>query len=102
VRHATATLMREPAHRRLLLLLSDGKPNDCDRYEGRHGVADVRQALAEARLQGVAPFCVTIDRTASRHLAITFGAGNFNVVREPADLPRALLDWLRVITVALH
>jgi len=102
LRHATASLMREPAHRRLLLLLSDGKPNDCDHYEGRYGVADMRQALAEARLQGVAPFCVTIDRTASRHLTTTFGAGNFTIVREPAGLPRALLEWLRVATVALH
>ena len=34
IRHASATLMREPAAQRLLLL-SDGKPNDVDIYEGR-------------------------------------------------------------------
>ena len=102
LRHATAALMREPAHRRLLLLLSDGKPNDCDQYEGRYGIEDVRQALAEARLQGIAPFCVTVDRAASRQLTMTFGAGNFTVVREPAELSRALLAWLRAVAMALR
>ena len=101
LRHAAATLMREPAHRRLLLLLSDGKPNDCDRYEGRYGFEDTRQALAEARLQGIAPFCVTVDRSASRHLAPLFGAGNYTIVRDAPQLATALLEWLRSVTVAL-
>ena len=49
--------MRQPAAHRLLLLLSDGKPNDIDAYEGRYGLEDMRQAVTEARLQGIAPFC---------------------------------------------
>jgi nitric oxide reductase NorD protein len=101
LRHAAATLVREPAHRRLLLLLSDGKPNDFDRYEGRYGFEDTRQALAEARLQGIAPFCVTVDRNASRHLAPLFGAGNYTIVRDAPQLATALLEWLRTVTVAL-
>jgi nitric oxide reductase NorD protein len=101
LRHAAATLLREPAHRRLLLLLSDGKPNDYDRYEGRYGFEDTRQALAEARLQGIAPFCVTVDRNASRHLAPLFGAGHYTIVRDAPQLATALLEWLRSVTVAL-
>lgn len=101
LRHASATLMRAPAHRRLLLLLSDGKPNDFDRYEGRYGFEDTRQALAEARLQGIAPFCVTVDRNASRHLAPLFGSGNYTIVRDAAQLSTALLEWLRSVTVAM-
>src|SRR5690606_25464695 len=62
IRHATAGLMRQPAAHRLLVLLSDGKPNDRDNYEGRYGVEDMRQAVTEARLQGIFPFCLTIDR----------------------------------------
>ncbi|MGZ8228093.1 MAG: VWA domain-containing protein [Burkholderiales bacterium] len=101
LRHATAALMREPAYRRLLLLLSDGKPNDCDRYEGRYGMEDMRQALAEARLQGISPFCVTVDRLATTQLASIFGAGNFTVVTDAPHLSGALIDWLRNVTVAL-
>jgi nitric oxide reductase NorD protein len=101
LRHATATLMHEPAYRRLLLLLSDGKPNDCDRYEGRYGAEDTRQALAEARLQGIAPFCLTVDRAASRYLPLIFGSGNYTIVAHPEHVTRALLEWLRNVTAAI-
>src|SRR6185436_2228359 len=47
----------ERARQRLLLLLSDGKPNDVDEYGGPYGIEDTRQAVAEARLQGLVPFC---------------------------------------------
>src|SRR5262249_3567388 len=52
VRHATALLARPGAGHRLLLILSDGRPNDVDEYEGRYGIEDSRQAIAEARQQG--------------------------------------------------
>jgi hypothetical protein len=42
-------------------MISDGKPNDVDQYDGRYGVEDLRQAVIEARLQGISPFCLTID-----------------------------------------
>jgi nitric oxide reductase NorD protein len=102
IRHATATLMAQPAERRLLLLLSDAKPNDCDQYEGRYGIEDTRQALAEARLHGIAPFCVTVARDATRHLPRLIGPGNFTVLREPSSLTRALLEWLRAVAIALQ
>ncbi|HEX2494531.1 MAG TPA: hypothetical protein VHK24_12205, partial [Steroidobacter sp.] len=53
IRHASAALMREPARHRLLLVLSDGKPNDMDEYDGRYGLEDMRQAVIVARLQGI-------------------------------------------------
>jgi nitric oxide reductase NorD protein len=98
VRHCMSLLARTPAHRRLLLLLSDGKPNDCDHYEGRYGIEDLRQAIAEARLHGVTPFCVTIDRHEAQHLPRLFGHGNYTIVPDPARLASALLEWLRQVT----
>jgi nitric oxide reductase NorD protein len=100
VRHGSALLARRPAARRLLLMLSDGKPNDCDRYEGRYGVEDTRQSLAEARLLGITPYCVTVDRTAGRHLPHVFGARSFSIVREPVQLAAALVEWLRNAALA--
>jgi nitric oxide reductase NorD protein len=95
VRHATTLLMRQQAQHRLLLLLSDGKPNDVDQYNGRYGVADFRQAVAEAKLQGVSPFCLTIDRQAASYLPHVFGAGHYALLTRPELLPVALLDWVR-------
>lgn len=95
IRHAAATLMRKPASHRLLMLLSDGKPNDMDEYDGRYGVEDMRQAVTEVKLQGISPFCLTIDRQGASYLPQVFGVGNYALLMQPAELPSALIDWIR-------
>lgn len=95
LRHASATLMREGAPHKLLLLLTDGKPNDCDLYEGRYGIEDTRQAVAEAKLQGISPFCLAVDRQAASYLPAVFGAHHHALLSTPASLPTVLLDWMQ-------
>ncbi len=95
VRHASTLLMGQGARHRLLLMLSDGKPNDIDQYEGRYGVEDLRQAVTEAKLQGISPFCLTIDRQAANYLPRVFGAHQYALLPKPELLPTVLLDWLR-------
>ena len=95
LRHASSLLMNEAAEHRLLLLLSDGKPNDIDDYEGRYGVEDLRQAVIEAKLQGISPFCLTIDRQAANYLPAVFGPNHYALLPRPELLPSVLLEWLR-------
>jgi nitric oxide reductase NorD protein len=90
IRYGTQMLITQPATRRLLLLVTDGKPNDLDRYEGRYGIEDTRQAVLEARRQGLQPFCVTIDSKGNDYLPHLFGQDGFVVIRRPAELPRRL------------
>lgn len=90
IRHATSLLAKQKNRQRLLLLLTDGKPNDLDQYEGRYGIEDTRMALHEARKQGLRPFCVTIDSEASGYLPHLFGAGGYVVIRKPEELPKEL------------
>ncbi|CAN5906731.1 VWA domain-containing protein [soil metagenome] len=94
IRHATARLMRQAARHRLLLLLSDGRPNDVDQYEGRYGVEDTRVAVAEARLQGLHCFCLTVDREAPRYATRIFGR-DFAVLSRAERLPTVLTALLR-------
>ncbi len=95
LRHATAGLARERVAHRMLLVLSDGKPNDLDEYEGRYGVEDARQAVAEARLQHIHPFCLTVDRQAPAYIARIFGPTGYATLREATALPRVLVDVVR-------
>lgn len=95
VRHATALLAQCAADSRLLLLFSDGKPNDCDRYASAYGLEDARQALIEARLQRIDPYCLTVDREAGAYLPHLFGVGHYTIVRHAQQLPMAFVDWLR-------
>ena len=88
IRHSSRILLEQAAQRRVLLILSDGKPNDLDHYEGRYGVEDTRQAVLEARRAGLIPFCVTVDREAGDYLPHLFGAQGCVVVRDANELPR--------------
>jgi nitric oxide reductase NorD protein len=95
VRHATALLARQPAGHRLLLILSDGRPNDVGRYQGSYGVEDSRQAIVEARAAGVFPFCLTVDREGHEYLSRIFGPAGHTILRHPDQLPLALLALVR-------
>ena len=90
LRQASAILAEQAAGRRLLLLISDGKPNDLDLYDSRYGIEDTRMAVHGARRLGLMPFCVTIDREAGAYLPYIFGPAGFCVIRKPEDLPRRL------------
>lgn len=95
IRHASHGLAKEAQARRLLLVITDGKPNDLDHYEGRHGVEDSAMAVREARRAGHAVFGVTIDRDAQSWFPRLFGQGGFAVIRDPDKLTSALPDIYR-------
>ncbi len=90
LRMATRELGSEASRERVLLLLSDGKPNDNDAYEARHGIEDTRQAFLEARRAGLRPFCITVDREAGDYLPYLFGRHHYALVRNAAELPLRL------------
>ncbi|OWW20469.1 nitric oxide reductase activation protein NorD [Noviherbaspirillum denitrificans] len=90
IRHSAAILSKQKSSRKLLLILTDGKPNDLDKYEGRYGIEDTRVAVQEARRMGLTPFCVTIDDKAGEYLPHLFGANGYVVVRDAQTLPKVL------------
>jgi len=86
LRHASNILASRPERHRLLLLLSDGKPNDLDHYEGRYGVEDTRKAILEARRAGLQLFGITIDDEAKDYFPYLFGRGGHAIVSQPERL----------------
>ena len=99
IRHLSGILAREPARTRLLVTLSDGKPDDfSDSYRGEYGIEDTRRALIEAKRSGIHPFCITIDRQANEYLPHMYGAVNYTVVADVAQLPLKLADLYRKLT----
>ena len=93
IRHVSAMLLRERAARHLMLVISDGLPNDSDGYVEDYGIEDARMAVLEARAQGVMPHCLTLS--AEEHYALRiFGAAAQVLVRRPEHLPGAMIDVL--------
>jgi nitric oxide reductase NorD protein len=99
IRHLTALLNAVDARTKLLITLSDGKPDDySDNYRGEYGIEDTRQALIEASRDGIHPFCITIDREAREYLPHMYGAVNYAVIEDVAQLPLKVADVYRRIT----
>ncbi len=90
VRHVSQDLSKQARKRRLLLVITDGKPNDLDHYEGRHGIEDSRMAVLEARRAGHAVFGITVDRHGKSWFSRIFGQGGYALISDPEKLTHAL------------
>ena len=90
IRHGTYLLQQQKAAQKLLLLISDGKPTDYDRYEGRYGIADVRQAIREAGQGRIHTYALAVDVQAKLYLPEMFGAGNYQILPHPSHLVHSL------------
>ena len=100
VRHVSKDLSGQARKRRLLLVITDGKPNDLDHYEGRHGIEDSRMAVLEARRAGHAVFGITVDRYGKSWFARIFGPGGYALIPDPEKLTQALPRIYREIVGA--
>ena len=99
IRHLTHLLAEQEARTRLLILISDGKPDDYDhQYRGEYGIEDTRQALFEARRAGIHPFCIAIDEEGADYLPHMVGPARYAVVADVAWLPLKVSDIYRRLT----
>ncbi|MBV0891445.1 nitric oxide reductase D protein [Paracoccus sp. Z118] len=100
IRHVSKGLSTQARRRRLLLVITDGKPNDLDHYEGRHGIEDSAMAVREARRAGHAVFGITVDRDGKSWFPRIFGQGGFALVPHPDKLPETLPSIYRQLVGA--
>jgi nitric oxide reductase NorD protein len=101
IRHLSKLLQRVEARTRVLVTLSDGRPDDYfDVYRGQYGIEDTRMALDEARRAGIHPFCITIDKEGRDYLPHMYGAARYTVLDDVRDLPLKVADIYRRITTA--
>jgi len=89
IRHAAHKLLARDARVRLLVLISDGKPLD-DGYADEYALEDTKMALREARIRGVEPFCITVDRGADDYLRRMYGEVRYVIIDHVAALPERL------------
>jgi len=98
LRHAGQLLGKTEARLRLLIVLSDGKPEDYDDYKGRYAIEDTRHALIEAKAAGIHPFCITIDRQAHDYMPHMYGEVNYIFLDDIRQLPLRLPAIYRALT----
>jgi len=98
IRHLTKLLAAVEARTKLLITLSDGRPDDQDVYRGNYGIEDTRKALIEAKVLGIHPYCITIDNEAFDYLPHMYGAMNFALIDKVGKLPFKVSEIYRRIT----
>ncbi len=90
IRESAKILDKQQSQNKLLLIISDGKPNDEDRYDGRYGLEDTKKAIEEVKKKGIVPFCITIDQEAKDYLPFLFGKKGFAIVKDGKNLPKVI------------
>ncbi len=103
IRHATAKLEASGAALKVLMIVSDGFPQDCDygpkRGDHEYGLRDTAKALEEAERTGVYTFCITVDRSGHDYLRRMCPDARYMVIEETEELPAALQKAYRTLTL---
>lgn len=98
VRHASHKLLRQEARTKLLIILTDGRPYDHDYGDARYAREDVREALTEAKVAGITPFCITIDRESEAELKDLYGDVGYTIIDDVLSLPERMPNIYRRLT----
>jgi nitric oxide reductase NorD protein len=98
IRHASAKLLRQDSRTKLLIILTDGRPYDHDYGDARYAREDVREALNEAKTNGITPFCITIDRESETELRELYGDVGYTIIDDVLSLPERMPNIYRRLT----
>lgn len=101
MRHAAHYLAARPADKKLMLILTDGKPSDVDAHDERLLIEDARQAVKELDQQGIFPYCISLDANlrpgADNYVGDIFGR-QFTVIDHIERLPERLPQLFLALT----
>ncbi len=98
IRHAAHKLLRQENRTKLLIILTDGRPYDHDYGDARYAREDVREALTEAKMNGITPFCITIDRESEAELKDLYGDVGYTIIDDVLSLPERMPNIYRRLT----
>ena len=91
LRHAGARMDQLDAKNKWIIVLSDGKPNDYDKYEGQHGIQDIKQALRELNERKINSYALAIEAQAKYYLPQMFGQNHYQILTSPEALLKSLV-----------
>jgi nitric oxide reductase activation protein len=102
IRHSVQKLMQSGHAMKVLVVISDGFPQDCDYGPDRgnhdYGVEDTAKAITEAQQKGVETFCVTVDRSGHDYLKRMCPDARYLIIEEMEDLPDQLSKVYAALT----
>lgn len=91
LRHSRTLLKVREVKKKWLIFISDGKPNDYDRYEGKYGIQDVKKALQELKQDQINYYSLAIESAAKYYLPQMFGTDHYKILSSPVELLQAMV-----------
>jgi nitric oxide reductase activation protein len=105
IRHACALLARQPQRHKVLIVVSDGYPEDIDYgpepRELRYAIEDTAHALREAEALGIDTFNLSIDPAGHDYLRRMCPRERYMVIGDVAALPGELTKVYQAMTRAV-
>ena len=97
MRHAGRALARQQAEKKLLLVLTDGRPHDVDVKDDAYLIRDAHKAVQELDARGIHVFCINLDPKADDYVADIFGS-HYTVIDRVERLPERLPELFLKLT----
>lgn len=97
MRHAGHYLGTRAADKKLMLILTDGRPSDIDTPDERVLIEDTRQAVFELDRKGIFPYCISLDPRADEYVSDIFGR-RYSVIDNVERLPQKLPELFMALT----
>ena len=98
IRHATYHLNKQHSRKKLLLLITDGAPDDDDVRGEEYLLVDSKMAVEGAGRSGINTFCISLDPAADHYVSRIFGVRNYMVVDHVKHLPEKMLMLYAALT----
>jgi len=102
IRHSAHKLMQSGHAMKVLIVISDGFPQDSDygpdRGNHEYGVEDTAKAILEAQQKGIETFCITVDRSGHDYLKRMCPDARYLVIEEMEDLADQLTKVYAALT----
>ncbi|MGD8845244.1 MAG: hypothetical protein PVI54_07030 [Desulfobacteraceae bacterium] len=97
IRHATALVAQAEARVRLMIVVSDGFPNDIG-YKSDYAIADTCRSIQEARSRNFHVKAITVNIGSDPRLDDLYGRNHHHVIGDVRDLPDKLIRLYGALT----
>ena len=97
LRHAGSFLHERRAHKKLIVLVTDGEPSDIDVHDAQYLMFDAKKAVEDNHRRGIFTYCMSLDPRADQYVSRIFGMRNYMVLDQLRRLPEKLpMLYMRV------
>lgn len=90
LRHAQDQLLNERAARKIVILITDGRPCDYDRYEGIYGIKDVKKAIEVGKQNGIQTHAFAVEKQAAECFPQMFTQHHYDILQSPDRLAQTM------------